>query len=121
MLRVSIVALTSVVSALVPDFSTFTDIVGNFFQPIIGFMFPPVLFFGVRHELRQREQQRSSAGQSEDSPPRKRGVRAYVWPPWATNWTDGAGAFALFVFALGLFAIVVGMQSTVRKLQGKGQ
>ena len=105
-LRVALVAATSVVAAAVPDFSDFTDVVGTLFQPVIGFMFPPALFLGVRHLLHCR-----AAAQR---------VPPAVSAPWWRHAADPAGAWALVVVTLGVFFIVVGMHGTVTEIEGRG-
>ena len=47
--RTALVLLTSAVAVAVPDFSTFTDLVGNFFMPIIGFLVPPAFHLVLLH------------------------------------------------------------------------
>ena len=118
-LRVCICFVTSLVAVAVPDFAVFTDVVGNLFQPIIGFMFPSLLFLLIRRSGKAAAAAAAAGGGGGGGGGGSGGAAGH--PPgrrltWREAAGDAAGMWSIAVALMGLFAIVVGMRSTVEEI-----
>jgi proton-coupled amino acid transporter len=113
-LRTVLVCVSSLVAVVVPNFSQFTDLVGNLLQPIMGFIIPPLFYLLIRQtqaagaddgkDEHQREHQREH--QSQFAEKQQKTQTKQLKPPLIgcdmMSWLNVA------VILLGIFALVLG-------------